>query len=190
MHGEPTMTDLVVYRSTHSDVLAHWQATASAEAQNAWREKVEAVLAELGFPGRRFATSGNTDRKVIGVEHPHGEEVPEGWRRSRELPEAIVPARRTSVGKRIGKQLDKLILPNPRKGMPGGMPHIAFAAKVPQFLQPGVARRGDAVYVTWSGELDEGDAAHIDPGFWERVKLSEYYAVLEAEKDTKAGAKS
>lgn len=177
-----TETDKVVYRSTHPDVLAHYDNTASAEAQNAWREKVEELIAQLGFPGRQFATAGGFEgRYVTGVAHPRDEEIPEGWRRDSKLPEAITPDRRRAAGKRIAKRLQALPQPNPRKAMPGGMPDMAFGAAA--LMRPGVARYGDAVYVTWSGELDKTDAAHIDPAVWERVKLSEYYAAKEQQAE-------
>jgi hypothetical protein len=173
-----TDADKVVYRSTHPDVLAHFESTASADAQNAWRKRVEALIAQLGFPGRRFATaSGFEGRHVTGVAHPQDEDIPEGWRRDSKLPEAITPDRRRAAGKRIAKRLEDLPQPNPRKAMPGGMPDMAFGAAA--LMRPGVARYGDAVYVTWSGELDKTDAQHIDSAAWERVKLSEYYAAKE-----------
>lgn len=167
----------IVYRSTHPDVLEHWRNTGSPAAQDAWRDRVNATLAELGFPGRRFATQG--EGRVIGVEYP-GDVIPEGWRRDRELRSAIVPARRTKLGKEIGQRLDRLHRPNPRRNLPGGMPEIAFAKHT--FLRCGIRPVGDAVYVIWSSEIDEGDGRHIDPTVWERIKTSEYYAVLEAEE--------
>jgi hypothetical protein len=170
----------VVYRSTHPDVLTHWQRTASAEAQQAWLDKVNAAIADLGFPGRRFATSNET--RVIGVEHPTDEPIPAGWRRDRRLPSAIVPARRYSAGKKIGERLDALSRPDPRKALPGGMPEIALNKAESVFLYAGVTRHGDAVYVTYSGDIDKSYRVHIDPRVWESVRLSEYYAVLEAEE--------
>lgn len=169
----------IVYRSAHPDVLAHWRNTGSAEAQQAWRDRVNAAFADLGFPGRRFATKG--ENRVIGVEHP-SDDIPEGWRRDRDLRSCIVPARRTAAGKKIGERLDRLNRPDPRKNIPGGMPELAFTRKNPRFLMCGIALHDDAVYVTWGEELDEGDARHIDLTVWERIKTSEYYAVLEAEE--------
>jgi hypothetical protein len=173
------MPDKVVYRSTHPDVIAHWESTASAETRNAWRQKVEAAVADLGFPGRRFATQDG--RKVIGVEYPNDEDMPAGWRRNRNLTSSITPDRRTANGRRIRERLDALTAPCPRENLPGKMPDTAFSRGF-GLMKPGVARHGDAVYVTWSEEIDKGDAAHIDPTVWQRIKLSEYYAALEAEE--------
>lgn len=175
----------VVYRSTRPEVLAHWDATATEEAHKVWRAQVELIIADLGFPGRRFATSsGWRGVKVIGVEHPKGEPVPAGWRRDRGLPEAIVPARRTRQGKAIGARLEEVAAPNPRRELPGGMPEMAFSRKSVTLMRPGVERRGDAVFVTWPKEIEEGDAGRIDPAVWERMRLSEYWAAVEAEQDS------
>lgn len=168
----------VAYKSTHPDVLAHYDSTASAEALNAWRDQVKALISDLGFPGRRFAISSGFDGShVTGVEHPHDDEIPAGWRRDRKLSEAITPARRTKLGKEIARRLAALPQPNVRRNMPGGMPHIAFGAHT--FMRPGVARYGDAVYVTWSNKIDDCDSSEIDPAVWQPVKLSEYYAARE-----------
>ncbi|GAA3958327.1 hypothetical protein GCM10023085_45950 [Actinomadura viridis] len=168
----------VVYKSAHPDVLAHWENTASTSAQRQWRETVEETIADLGFLGRRFATQGST--RVIGVEHPQDEDIPEGWRRDRSLPEAIVPALRTSAGRKIDARLATLTRPDPRKDLPGGMPEVGFDMR--RFAYPGVAKHGDAVYVTWSIDPAVSDADKIDPAVWQRIKLSEYYAALEAEE--------
>lgn len=165
----------IVYRSTHPDVLEHWRNTGSAEAQQAWQDRLNQALTDLGFPGRRPVMKGT---RVVGVEHDG--EPPEGWRPNRDLPGSIAPARRTKPGKRIGEQLDDLRRPNPRKDLPGGMPEVAFAKHT--FLRCGIAPIGDAIYVTWSSEIDEADARHIDSAVWGRVKTSEYYAALEAEE--------
>ncbi|OLT13059.1 hypothetical protein BJF79_03945 [Actinomadura sp. CNU-125] len=166
----------IVYRSTHPDVLEHWRNTGAAEAQVAWRDRVDATLTDLGFPDSNPVVQGET--RVIGV--THNGEPPAGWRRNRDLKGTITPARRTTTGKEIGKRLDALRRPDPRKNMPGGMPEVAFTGHT--FMQCGIAPHGDAIYVTWGAELDSGDATHIAPEVWERIKTSEFYAVLEAEE--------
>jgi hypothetical protein len=168
----------IVYRSTHPDVLEHWRKTGAAEAQQAWRTSLKEALTELGFDGRRPILKGDT--RVVAVEYDG--EPPEGWRRNHDFAGSIAPARRTATGTKIGERLDRLNRPDPRKNIPGGMPELAFTRKNPRFLMCGIEARGDAVYVTWGEELDEGDARHIDPTVWERIKTSEYYAVLEAEE--------
>ena len=175
------MNDPIVYRSTHPDVLAHWEKTGSVEAQKAWRERVNEALAELGFPGRKFATtSGFKDTEVTGVEHPEGEDAPVGWKRNKDLPSAIVPDKRRAAGKRAAARLAEVTMPNPRSRMPGEMPGACFAGTGMALMRPGIARHGDAVYVTWSRELEEPTADNIDTAVWERVKLSEYYAAKES----------
>ncbi|TYK45208.1 hypothetical protein [Actinomadura decatromicini] len=166
----------IVYRSTHPDVLDHWRNTGSAEAQQAWRARVEETLTDLGLAGCRLVLKGET--RVVGVEYDG--EPPEGWRRNRDLAGSIAPARRTAVGKEIGKRLDDLRRPDPRRDLPGGMPDVAFAKHT--FMRCGIAPHGDAVYVTWPDEIDKGDGSYIDPNVWDRIKLSEYYALLEAEE--------
>jgi hypothetical protein len=173
--------DMIVYRSTHPHVLAHWEKTGSAEAQKAWREWVQEAIAELGFPGdRKFVTStGFEATEVAGIEHPEDEDIPVGWKRLKGFPTAITPDKRRAAGKRAAARLAQVTMPNPRKGMPGEMPHACFAGTGMALMRPGVARHGDAVYVTWSAELEKPTAERIDPAVWEQIKLSEYYAAKE-----------
>ena len=167
---------MIVYRSSHPDVLDHWRNTGSADAQVAWRDRVDTTLTDLGFPDSKPVVQGDT--RIVGVTHDG--EPPEGWRPARDPRGTIAPARRTTKGKAIAKRLDALRRPDPRRDLPGGMPEIAFTGR--GFMQCGVAPHSGAIYVTWSHEIDAGDAAHIDPDVWERIKTSEYYAVLEAEE--------
>lgn len=174
------MADPVVYRSTHPDVLAHWEATAGPEAQQAWRDRVAAALDELGFEGRRFIVSDYIDVSVVtGVEHPSDEPIPEGWRLHPKRDDAIAPRRSTRLGKAADRLLSTLVRPNPRKGMPGGMPHIANAARACAFLSAAAEPIDGALYVRWSQEISERDRDQIDTAVWERVRLSEYYAACE-----------
>jgi hypothetical protein len=179
--------DKIVYRSTHPDVLAHWDKTGSADAQRAWRERVQEAIAELGFPGRRVATTDGFEAiEVTGVEHPDGEDIPIGWKRTKKLAGAIEPDKRRAAGKRAAERLAKLTAPNPRRKLPGGMPSMSFIGH--RLARPGIGRYGDAVYVTWSRELEDSEARNIDPAVWERVKLSEYYAALEQHDEAKTNA--
>lgn len=173
-------TDKIVYRSTHSDVLAHWERTGSADAQNTWREQVNAALSTLGFPGQKFVTtSGFDNTEVTGVDHPEGEDIPAGWKQHKGLPSAITPDKRRAAGKRAAARLAELTAPNPRRRLPGEMPGACFAGTGMALMRPGIARHGDAVYVTWPRELEQPTADNIDTAVWERVKLSEYYAGRE-----------
>lgn len=177
------MRDPIVYRSTHPDVLTHWDKTASAAAQKAWRARVDATVAELGFEGRNpVVTDTIFGATVTGVEHPADGPLPTGWRRHRDLDGAIAPHKGTKVGKEAAAKLRRLDLPNPRLNMPGGIPKAASAASERAFLAPAVQRIGDAVYVRYSQEISEKDAARIDSTVWKRTPLSVYYAALEAEE--------
>lgn len=170
------MSDLTVYRSTHPDVLAAWNKAEQRAAEIVNQRK--AFLAEHGFTERTIAVRGQW---MIGVAHPEDQPVPDGWRHDRSLTGAIVPARRTTAGKKIGAQLDKLTLPSPRKNLPGGMPEMAWGDH--RMYRPGIALIGDAIYVKWGCDPETVDQmAKVDRDVWERVKLSEYYAVLEAEE--------
>lgn len=177
------MRDPIVYRSTHPDVLAHWDKTASAEARKAWRARVDAVLADLGFAGRHpVVTDTILGTVVTGVEHREGGPFPAGWRAHRSMDGAITPHKGTKVGKAAAEDLGKLALPNPRKDLPGGMPHIADAASEAAMLRPAIQRFGDVVYVRWSQQISDRDTDQIDGAVWDRAALSEYYAALEAEE--------
>lgn len=168
------MSPEVVYRSSHPDVLAYWKA--AQDADQAWRERVQSALAEIGFADHNFVMRG---QNVIGVAHPVSEPIPHGWRKCSDLAGAIVPARNTREGKRIGLALDGLKRPDPRSGMPGGMPASALEGRLVR-IHPGIELDGDVVWVSWSGPLGEQDADRIDPAVWERVPLSQYWAMREA----------
>lgn len=177
------MRDPIVYRSTHPDVLAHWDKTASADARKAWRARVDAAVADLGFEGRNpVVTDTIFGATVIGVEHPADAPLPTGWRRHRDLDGAITPHKATKVGKAAAAKFRRLDLPNPRLNMPGGIPKAASAAHGHAFLAPAVQRIGVAVYVRYSQEISDRDTALIDGAMWERTPLSVYYAAFEAEE--------
>lgn len=170
------MSPEVVYRSSHPDVLAHWRK--QPELYDEWRRKIDGLLTAFGFAAdSAVALRGS---KVIGFVYPQDAPLPAGWRRDREMPSAIVAARRTAAGRRIGDQLEAVPQPDPRDGLPGGMPSVAFAATGMALMHPGIALIGGCVVVTWSGELEAPKADRIDPAVWERVPLSQYWAMREA----------
>jgi hypothetical protein len=164
----------VVYRSEHPDVLAHHDSHVKAFA--AWKERVRAVLVELGFAPDRGVWMRDT--RVVGVVEINGEPLPDGWRHDRKNPGAIVPARTKQPGKGYGQKLDALKQPDPRNGIPGGMPGRAFQRGALAFMHCGLQEFGGAIYVTWPGEPDSSD--RIDSEVWKPIKLSEYYAAVEA----------
>lgn len=173
------MADLTIYRSTHPDALAAWHA-AHQLAKDIGRRR-RALLDQLGFEGRQALIA---EHRIIGVEHrtEHGP-IPDGWRRDRATDGAIVPDRRRGPGKKLGKQLDGLTIPDLRKRLPGGMPEMVWNLADGKVHSPGFAFMGGALYVEWGCDPEKVErSATLAPEIWERVKLSEYYAVVEREE--------
>jgi hypothetical protein len=164
--------DLTVYRTRRPEVVALWHT--AMEARKEWAEKLKAFQAEHGLTGREvyfYEPAGH----IAGFADD-GSEPPTGWRvESRR--NLLVPRLSSRPGKAIGKQLGALKHPDPRNDLPG-MPAECFAGL--KLLTCGLALRedGGALYVTWGAPIDE---KRVDLDVWEQVRLSEYYAVLEAE---------
>lgn len=163
------MSDKTVYRSSHPDVLSAWETTERKHQSIGILRRT--LLDELGFEGRPGLI---TDTHLLGVEHrPEHGPIPEGWRQDSRTPEAIVPDRRRSLGKKIAVRFEALRMPDPRSfpGMPG------TCVTGGRFLECSVREMDGALYVGWSHPIPE---KHLDLDRWERVKLSEYYAAKEA----------
>jgi len=171
------MSDKTVYRSSHSDVLAAWHA--AADAREKWADQMTAFLADYGFGSRSVYVSHSG--RVLGVEHMDGEEVPDGWRVDTRTG-YVMPRRASKAGKKIGARLGELNQPDPRDAVPG-MPRDCFVSLA--MLTCGLEIVGGALYATWSRPIPEDQ---VDLAIWERVKLSEYYAVLEARDDETAAS--
>ncbi|RCG27218.1 hypothetical protein DQ384_26220 [Sphaerisporangium album] len=175
--------DLTVYRTRLPGVLQLWQHLAHAD--DAWNTEVKAALSELDMAGRKVIVDEYTGA-IIGVEHDGGD-PPAGWRVHRKLGH-LVPNRSITAGKRIDQVLDRLRRPDVRDRLPG-MPRQHWGG--PALLTCGVAvhedEHGPALYATWPGSIPD---ELVDGEIWERLRLSVYYAVLEAEEDAKAGAVS
>ncbi|MER7213548.1 hypothetical protein ABT340_41345 [Streptosporangium sp. NPDC000239] len=167
------MADKTVYRSTHPDVLKIWDVADTATRD--WHAQVEMFLAEHDLAGRKvyFSSASST---VLGVEHVDGEEVPCGWRVHRSQG-YLVPRLTTKEGKLLNARLTELKRPDPRDQVPG-MPKNCLADA--SFLTCGMQFMGGALYVTWSKPIPE---KQVDSTIWERVKLSEYYAAVEAAEE-------
>ncbi|MGC5012572.1 hypothetical protein ACLQ2R_17550 [Streptosporangium sp. DT93] len=166
------MSKLTVYRTTNPSILARLHATLTAIDE--WQPKVEALMEDLGVGGRKIwydAVSG----QVFGVSHDDGD-IPEHWRYDQRK-HCLVPRRSTKPGKAIGARLDAMRRPDPRALK--GMPSRTFAAAEPALMTCGINEMGGALYVTWGADIHERE---VDLNLWERVKLSEYYAVLEAQE--------
>lgn len=163
--------DKTVYRTTNADVLKRWHDTNAAVTE--WAKTLEIALEEMGVGGR-MAFYDQVSGRVIGVA-AHGGPIPEGWRRDRSH-DRIVPARSTKPGKAIGARLDALRRPEVRD-LPG-MPKHAMPGLC--LLTVGLEEIDGVVYAKWSRPISEDE---VDLAVWERVKLSEYFRVLEEQQE-------
>ncbi|MFD9950545.1 hypothetical protein ACFWYW_57545 [Nonomuraea sp. NPDC059023] len=169
------MSDKVVYRSTHPDVLAAWGF--AARAREEWADQMKAFLDEHGL-GKRTVWTYNVTGEVFGIED-NGDDIPDGWRVDSRTGH-LMPKLATKRGKAISARLKELPQPDPRASMPG-MPAECFVSLAR--LVCGLAELGGALYATWSREISESE---VDASLWERVKLSEYYAAVEAHEAAQA----
>lgn len=168
------MSDLTVYRSTKPDVVQRW--LDARDAVNAWSDKLKTALADLGLAGRDAFYNEITGR-IEGIGYDGGY-VPDDWRVDRRTG-YLVPRLTTKAGKTIDATLVGLLRPDPRN-LPG-MPRQVYVSL--NRLTCGVEEIGGALYVKWSQPIPEDD---VDLTVWERIKLSAYYAVLEARDDAEA----
>lgn len=171
------MSDDTIYRSSHSDILAAWE-----QAQETWRAYVAQRAAQVeawGFTDRpMYVTRSVFGDRVAGFGYLTGEQqAPDGWRRERGKA-WMAPARTTPRGKVIGREFDAVAqVPNLRRsferfGMPttlsvGGLRITTYEAEL----------YDDAVWVRWH---DAEPSSEPPAEFWERVKLSEFYAMVES----------
>lgn len=184
--------DLVVYRSTHPDVLATW------DELREHRREIGAKLHEFARavdPERdRNIVGDGSGERVNGLAHDPDWPVPAGWRVVNRGLLHIVPRLSTKAGKAAAERLSRLQPQDPRHvlSVKHGIPSAFFGGSgdsMPgiRFYSPGVQQLGDALYVTWARQPEEPH----DPAKWEPVKLSEYYAAIEAEAGgAKVGAAS
>lgn len=161
--------DLVVYRTTSPDALAAWHSAVAA--RETWCEQMKTFLAEHNL-GERTVYVSHTGR-VLGVERFDDEDAPEGWRIDSRTG-YLMPRLATRTGKQVDARLTALIQPDPRDAVPG-MPKTLFVSLA--MLTCGLALMDGTLYATWSRPIPD---EQVDLTAWERVKLSEYYAVVEA----------
>lgn len=164
--------DLTVYRSTAATAIIAWHTAASAREK--WAKDMQAFLEEHDLSDRNVYISHGG--RPLGVTHKEGGEVPDGWRVDTRTGH-LMPKLRTKAGKQIEARLGELRQPDPRQGMPG-MPMECFVGLA--LLTCGMQLIEDVLYVTWSLPIPE-DLVNLT--IWERVKLSAYYAVLEAQQE-------
>ncbi|MEV0831487.1 MULTISPECIES: hypothetical protein [Streptosporangiaceae] len=178
------MADLTVYRTRQPETVA--LAASYTEAYKAWQARVAETLTDLGFPEREPVVAGALLRYgVAGIKHQDGEMIPPGWRVTWMYDQdLLVPDRRTKAGKAAGARLEQLEMPtDPRRLLPGMPAEVRIDG---HRYNPGMACRENdsALYVTWK---HAPPADWVDTVIWDRVPLSEYYAVVEAEDAAQDG---
>lgn len=78
----------------------------------AYWKAVGAALAEAGVPtGTKFQYY-TTWNRFVGLHVPHGEQVPDGFRREKRQPSCCVPDRKSAVGKTLAAKLKATKGPN------------------------------------------------------------------------------
>jgi len=164
--------DLTVYRTTAATAIIAWHTAVAA--REAWSTDMQAFLEEHGLGDRSVYISHGG--RPLGVTHNEGQDVLEGWRVDSRTG-YLMPRLKTKAGKQIDARLTELRQPDPRDSMPG-MPRECFVSLA--LLTCGLQIIGDVLYATWSRPIPE---ELVNLTIWEKVKLSEYYRVLEAEQE-------
>lgn len=195
---------LTVYRSTRTEVLA--AVAKYRAAMKDWHRDAETLLTELGFPGRHFIVStGMGQRWISGVEYHDDDPIPDGWRlRWFRETAVLVPHRGTNLGRAAAAKVQGCPVPNlPQADLPGMPGDRIFDDS--RMRSPGLREMAGAIWISWGAtglpeipadgpEREEhlGDdeqqrrvrlADHVDLAIWERVKLSAYYAAVEAQEE-------
>lgn len=184
------MGDVVVYRCIDPGVAASVNAYPWDRAEHF--RQYEALSAEF-FPGQDrkvYVTSGGIggerfagfqslaipptyDRHKREWVEGTGDDLPKGWRTDKHG--AVVPHKGTREGKAYAARLaaipplDDVVL------RLVGMPNWSMGGG--RMWSPGIRFADGEMFVTWGSEPDG-----VDPEKWERVKLSVYYAAIEAEE--------
>lgn len=109
----------------------------------------------------------------------YGDEPLPGWRRERNSLQAV-PAKRTPEGKAIAQELNKLYLKgNKYPGVPESVSCEGFR------IWPRAERLLEGWWLTFSKEPYPEELDRIDAELWRPARLSEYYAMKEAEEGAK-----
>lgn len=169
------MTTPTVYRSSHPDVLAKWDAR--QRDLHDWRDRFHAECANLGIDPDKV--QGNTwSGNITGVRYNDGDPIPEGWRHDKRSGQ-LRPALKTAAGKRIDAALKTMRRPEPADDIPG-MPYTYWPDEGNGIYRVRMRLHGGALYAVWPCPV--GSDLGVDLALWERVKLSEFYAMVEAEE--------
>lgn len=167
--------ELVVY-ATESE-LVHAAVHLHSQAMQAWHSKAVAWAKEVDPNYERRTVT--TDGTWLGLEYNDAWKTPKGWRLVR--PERgcpyITPHKKSLVGlEALRRMRTDLKHPGDLRAALPGMPSMAIVNH--RWLTPGLEFYGQTICVIWATDPQLG--AH-EP--WERIKLSEYYALKEAEDE-------
>ena len=187
------MSDRIVFRSTHPVVVESWDAYLAA--RRGFTADLVTVAAEIDPDGKgrkmlAFDGSWGSFASGLAVIPEDATHPPEGWRVQQigKTHLALVPIRRTKIGREISERIKALRLPEYH---PPGMPSESWPrscnpnGSTPVY-RPGVRRIDGAIYCVWNGEADlaadrlMSDGKTVDPEMWEPCPLSAYYAAVEA----------
>ena len=132
--------------------------------------------------------------RFLGLPWDNGKDVPVGWKVSKD--HHLVPDRRVKAGKEWAKRVQALPPMKSRAacdGHPGNMFHVAptggFYLHEPQFHR---FVDDGPIYMIWNCACDESKMSEdsitegVDATIWQPVKLSEFYAEVEAAKERMA----
>lgn len=171
----------LIYRSADPEVLAAWDQAAQTYRDYCDRRKEQ--LAAWGLPGHPVYVSRSVFGNVMrGIDKQGLSVAPPGWRTERNKG-YLVPSRTTKAGKKIAVEFDALVrLPDVRAALePFGMPAHQWEGN--RITAYAARRDQDEIWIRWedvrADELDE----KVDHSRWMQVKLSEYYAMVEAGND-------
>jgi len=159
-----------VFRSNQEPVMDVWRTW--KEGHDRFMEFVDELEAEFGREVL-FTRAGISGQIVVGFrdkdddrDHP-----PEGLRfdGTRRF---LVPHKSTWRGKQINLLFKENS--NPRPNYPG-IPEQAMDIDAPRVYSPGIEEIDGYVYFTWGCPADK--VTGVDHSLWERVHLSEWYAL-------------
>lgn len=160
--------------------------------RKAW-SKAEHELAEEVTGQSSFMTVGTG--RLSALPWPIDTELPIGWKRAKGQ-SYIVPDMRLKVGKDWSKRIAELPKVTERvhcDGQPGMVRHAGAPNGGAYMHEPTYHRFTDDgdLFMIWSCECKRDDdyysiIKNVDAAIWEPVRLSEFYAEVEAEKDRAA----
>lgn len=180
--------DLVVFKTCNEEVLASFHE--AVVQHRAWADAIQTFAKEVhpdAKPMVRRENFGGGDRfDGVSVVDP----APEGWRVKNQRTGApiMVPRLSTKAGKAWNKRLAEVSrAPDVRASLPG-MPDGALTGF--SWIAPAIEESDGYLWVKWSHDPMDADLGwsskhkSVDFSIWERVKLSEFYAMTERQEVT------